>query len=529
MAINQTFTAAPPSLIAPWAYQVGHATGSKENLLKSLEAGQQSAQIAQRGALAQMEMAQRAGLAQMDFQNAREARMAQLYGNAQDNERMLQQEQIQAQARLQQEQLQQSAYDDRATMEADLRLRNDTMTKGLGGIHVPDVTQGPAQNFDLALANQDVFKAVAGRDRTKLLEKFQAGDPQAIQSALNSGRARLGDEEQKALNQLNSEMMKSFEDTTLRPKMRAALQAQLAQKIAAIKARAQWLPDEQQPKSLQEQMQSRVVTVQDPTNPNRMVPAIVNSKGDLEPFHTFEKEAKPDPNAPKPLDPVKVREQHEKAYDAAFKTLIRPDAQGNPVPPKDEEVMQYLQRRKAAVDAIMSGQPMPGQWTQPTYNEDGTRAAPAPAPMQSPTAPLTEVGSAITGTQPSQQIPPPPSPNQPAIKQAGNTIKFGESDLPVRMSIPLQDGGNMPIVDVKMHGKYLSATPSKNGDGMLLLRRGEGGEILTIGQIKSPNSGTVEDPIVAPDKATWDYLEEAFPNGTWITDGIDRYQLKKPD
>ena len=273
----------------------------------------------------------------------------------------------------------------------------------------------------------------------------------------------------------------------------------------------------------------RVVTVQDPTNPNRMVPAIVNSKGDLEPFHTFEKEAKPDPNAPKPLDPVKVREQHEKAYDAAFKTLIRPDAQGNPVPPKDEEVMQYLQRRKAAVDAIMSGQPMPGQWTQPTYNEDGTRAAPAPAPMQSPTAPLTEVGSAITGTQPSQQIPPPPSPNQPAIKQAGNTIKFGESDLPVRMSIPLQDGGNMPIVDVKMHGKYLSATPSKNGDGMLLLRRGEGGEILTIGQIKSPNSGTVEDPIVAPDKATWDYLEEAFPNGTWITDGIDRYQLKKPD
>lgn len=509
MAINRTF-GLDPALIGGYAYQVGTARGTKQNVRDSLDAAQQSAQIVQRGNIAAAELAQRGQLAEMDFAAQREGRMAQLAANQMDNERMLMQEQLAGQNRLELEQLQQGAIDERATMNSDLRLRNDLIKSG--ALAFPDVTEGPMQQFGAAVDNQQVFTAVAGRERQKLYEKFAQGDPQAVNSALASGRARLGGEQQKALAQLQSAYMKSQQDTTLRPQMKAQVQAQLLAQMQAIKSQAEWLPDEAQPKTLQEQIQGRVTTITGPKG--EMIHGIVNPKGDFVPWH--EMLPKPEKSdAPKPPDPEKVRAANQKQIDDAIKAMqtINPTTGAISLPSEDQ-IKAFIDLRKKAL-AMMGGDAAPQSNAPPTV----TPASQLPPVMTGNATP--NAYESWTG-QPGSVAPPQPQ-AQAQAPAAGQTAFGGFKPF---MQIPTTDGGSMPVGTVMIRGRGYRAAPL--GDrGFTIMDFGRDGSVKPLALATTPNAGESEAfPLMADSEEQVERISRMFPKGTYVLVGNDMYQTK---
>lgn len=388
MAINRNFTPNAEDFLR-YSQETGQAEGSKANQVATLEGRERQGARAQDASIAAAQFGQHAADRAANLQQQQADNAARLRANAMDNAAQLQGEALRAKsaeaARL--------AGLNEIEMRGDVDARNKALEGG--GLTVPDATEGPLQNYDIALANNELFQTATARDRHALQAKFQAGDMEAIQSALSAGRAKLSRGDQAAYQKAQAALSKADNDQELHPQQRVTVQKQMALQMQGILKRAEWLPDERQPKSLQEQAQSRVVTLTDEAGKARSV--FLDEKGKPTPLHDFDQKPVPDPNAPKPAKVLSEDEKKvlfRKQYNEAFKALTVVTMQGETKPSR-EAVLEHMKAMDSAYDStndkrptglekIVGGLGAAGRAMAEAFN--GKSVSPAPSAPQLPAA-----------------------------------------------------------------------------------------------------------------------------------------------
>jgi hypothetical protein len=398
MAFVRTYSPNADDLLN-YAKDVGTAEGSKQNQYATLEGRERQGARAQDASIAAAQFAERGRDRAASIQAQREDNLTRLRANGQDNAAAV------AAQKLRNEGAKQGQLDDlqKIQVKADLDARNKSLEE-FGG-SVPDATAGVVQTFDHALDNQNLYQLATSQQRDALRQKFDAGDPNAIKSALSSGRARLSPMDEASVKKAEAAIAKADVDQTLHPAQRAAVQRQMAGQINGIMRRAEWLPDEAQPKSLQEQITSRVVTLQDPTS-KTMIGGYIDKGGDFVPFKKLLGQDQPDPNAPKPAKTFSEEEKRtmfNRAYSDSYKSLITQDKMGNDVLPDHDKVMKHLENMQRGYAAL---------------NGSGGQAPPA-APRTQGDAVMAGVNRiaslfGLGGEKPSPTAPTPPTPQAPA-------------------------------------------------------------------------------------------------------------------
>lgn len=332
-----------------YAFQTGERTTSRENQVLTNEARDRQAARAQDAAIVAAQMAQRDRENASQFADRRAEMNMRMRANVVDNLSAIQQEKIRGQVA--------EANRQHSLTEIEMRGNVDARNKAMEDLGpLPDMTEGGIQRIEHALDNQQLVQTATARDRHALQQKFETGDVNAIKAAMAAGRAQLSRGDAAEYSRLEAAIAKAGTDESLHPGQRVATQAQLAQRMKGILGRAQWLPDEKQPKSLQEEAQSRVVTLT--TAAGKTYEAYIDPKsGKPIPLDSLITPPKPDPNAPKPPKVLSVEEKKadfRKRYNEAYKAIAATslDARGQPVPPDPAKVREHMMSMEKMFDEM---------------------------------------------------------------------------------------------------------------------------------------------------------------------------------
>lgn len=371
--------------------------------------------------------------------------------------------------------------------------------------------------------------------RARLMQGIQNNEPWAINEGQRVGVLEFQKSDKERAAQLQQQHSQAGRDKRMTPQERAAMQADIATELASI--RPVMVPPAQQPQTPiqianSNAMRLNPVTgkfhpINDPDAPENAPIFAPNTKtGKLEKIYD-PAESKGTAKDTTP-DPVKQRESFQKRYDAALKILEKEKevAPGKfeMIPPSRDEIKSYLQEQESLFNELHPEQ----QTASGTKTIDPFGGLP-PFTQGKIDAGLMEQWTSQPGKAPPTTTvglaKPNPFRKVASVSQSGEakpteTYKFKGVNLPVTKK------GEVSIVTAKVNGREVMTTP--HDDRLTIVAPTADGKYRTLAKMMSPNGGTYEDPIYAPDEGTWDDLERVVPIGTWIIDREGKRRILEP-